>query len=153
MRIGEVCTRGVVYCGRDASVLEVAQMMRNHHVGDLVVAETRNGRLEPLGVVTDRDLVIKVLAEGVGPETLKAADLMTRKLVTAADSESTHEAIVRMRAQGVRRLPVVDRSGALVGMLSADDVTEFLAEELTELAHIAPRQSKIEQSTLRPIED
>lgn len=152
MRIGEICTRDVVYCGRDASVLEIAQLMRNHHVGDIVVAETKNGRLEPLGVVTDRDLVVKVLAEGVAPDALTAADLMTRKLVTAADSESAHEAIARMRAQGIRRLPVVDRNGALVGMVSADDVTELLAEELTELARIAPRQSRLEKASLRPVE-
>ncbi len=153
MRTGEICTRQVVYCGRHASVLEIAQLMRNHHVGDLVVAETRDDVLKPLGVVTDRDLVVKVLAEGVAPETLTAADLMTRKLVTALDTESAHEAIVRMRAEGIRRLPIVDRGGALIGVLSADDVTEFLAEELTEVAHIAPRQSGLEKVALRPVND
>lgn len=151
MRIGEICTREVVYCGRDASVLEVAQLMRNHHVGDLIVAETRNGRLEPLGIVTDRDLVVKVLAEGVAAETLTAGDLMTRELVTAADAESVHEAIERMRVEGVRRLPIVGADGSVVGVLSADDVTEFLAEELTGLAHIAPRQSVQEKAALPPV--
>jgi CBS domain-containing protein len=151
MRIGEICTREVVYCGGDASVLEVAQLMRNHHVGDLIVAETRDGRLEPLGIVTDRDLVVKVLAEGVAAEALTAGDLMTRDLVTAAEAESVHEAIERMRAEGVRRLPVVGDGGALIGVLSADDVTEFLAEELTGLAHIAPRQSVLEKAALPPV--
>ena len=151
MRIGEICTREVAFCGRDASVLELAQLMRNHHVGDLVVAEARNGRLEPLGIVTDRDLVVKVLAEGVVAETLKAGDLMTRELVTVAESESVHHAIERMRAEGVRRLPVVGADGALVGVLSADDVTEFLAEELSGLAHIASRQSVLEKAALLPL--
>ena len=151
MRIGEICTREVAFCGRDASVLELAQLMRNHHVGDLVVAEARNGRLEPLGIVTDRDLVVKVLAEGVVAETLKAGDLMTRELVTVAESESVHHAIERMRAEGVRRLPVVGADGALVGVLSADDVTEFLAEELSGLAHIASRQSVLEKVALLPL--
>jgi CBS domain-containing protein len=153
MRIGEICTREVVHCAPDASVPELAQLMRNHHVGDLIVAEARSGRLEPLGIVTDRDLVVKVLAEGVAAQTLTAADLMTRKLVTGAEAESVHEAIERMRAEGVRRLPVVAADGVLVGVLSADDVTEFLAEELTELAHIAPRQSVLEKAALPPVKE
>lgn len=153
MRIGEICTREVVYCGREASVLELAQLMRNHHVGDLVVAETRNGRLEALGIVTDRDLVVKVLAEGVAAEALTAGDLMTRELVTGTEEESVHEAIERMRTEGVRRLPVVGTDGALVGVLSADDVTEFLAEELTGLAHVAPRQSVLEKAALPPVKE
>jgi len=153
MRIGEICTREVVYCGREASVTEVAQLMRNHHVGDLIVADTRDGMLVPVGIVTDRELVVRVLAEGVAPDVLTAGDLMTRRLVTAAESEPVHEAIERMRAEGVRRLPVVGADGTLVGILSADDITEFLAEELTGVARIAPRQSVLEKTALPPVQD
>ena len=153
MRIGEICTREVVYCGRDANVTEVAQLMRNHHVGDLIVADTRDGMLVPVGIVTDRELVVRVLAEGVAPDVLTAGDLMTRRLVTAAESEQVHEAIERMRAEGVRRLPVVGAEGTLVGILSADDITEFLAEELTGVARIAPRQSVLEKTALPPVQD
>ncbi len=152
MRIGEICTREVVYCGPRDSVLEVAQLMRNHHVGDLIVAEWRDGLLRPLGVVTDRDLVVKVLAEGVAPETLTAADLMMRELVSAPEYELLHEAIARMRAHGVRRLPVIDAAGSLVGVLTADDVVEFLAEELSGVARIFPRQSELERSALPPLQ-
>jgi len=151
MKIGEICTREVVYCGPRDGVLEVAQLIRYHHVGDLIVAETRDRLLRPLGVVTDRDLVVKVLAEGVGAETLTAGDLMTRELVCAEDSELLHEAIHRMREHGVRRLPVVDAAGQLVGVLSADDVVEFLAEELSGVARIFPRQSALERSLLPPV--
>lgn len=152
MRIGEICTREVVYCGPRDSVLEVAQLMRNHHVGDLIVAERRDGLLRPLGVVTDRDLVVKVLAEGVAPETLTAGDLMMRELVSAQEYELLHEAIARMRAHGVRRLPVIDTAGSLVGVLTADDVVEFLAEELSGVARIFPRQSELERSALPPLQ-
>jgi len=131
----------------------VAQLMRNHHVGDLIVADTRDGMLVPVGIVTDRELVVRVLAEGVAPDVLTAADLMTRRLVTAAESEPVHEAIERMRAEGVRRLPVVGADGTLVGILSADDITEFLAEELTGVARIAPRQSVLEKTALPPVQD
>jgi CBS domain-containing protein len=151
MRIGEICTREVVYCSRGDGVRDVAQLMRNHHVGDLVVAEWHDGRLVPVGVVTDRELVVKVLAEGVDPATLTAGDLMTRRVVTAAESEPVHLAIERMRAEGVRRLPVVDAHGGLVGVLSADDVGELLAEELTGLAGISPRQATLEKAALAPV--
>jgi CBS domain-containing protein len=153
MRIGEICTREVVFCEPDASVAEVARLMRNHHVGDLIVAEKGRVGLEPVGLVTDRDLVVKVLAEGVAAETLKAADLMTRRVVTALEATDVHEAIERMRNEGVRRLPVVDASGALVGVLSVDDVSELLAEELTALARIPLRQSALERAVAPPLKD
>jgi len=153
MRIGELCTREVVYCGPHDSVPVVAQLMRNHHVGDLIVAEAHGGRLIPVGVVTDRDLVVKVLAEDVAPDVLLARDLMTRTLVTATDSESVYDAVERMRAEGVRRLPVVGADGSLIGVLSADDITEFLAEELTGVARIGPRQSVLEKEALPPVKE
>lgn len=153
MRIGEICTREVVFCEPDTSVIEIARLMRNHHVGDLVVAEKGRAGLEPIGLVTDRDLVVKVLAEGVAPETLTAADLMTRRVVTAPESADVHEAIERMRSEGIRRLPVVDDGGALVGVLSSDDLSELLAEELTDLARIPPRQSALEKTAAPPVED
>jgi CBS domain-containing protein len=153
MQIGEVCSREVVYCDRGASVVEVAKLMRNHHVGDLIVAESRDGTLVPVGVVTDRDLVVKVLAEAVSAEVLTAGDLMTRHLVTVDESDSVYEAIRRMRDEGIRRLPVLGANGALVGVLSADDVTELLAEELGTLARIAPRQSVLEKKALPPLKE
>jgi CBS domain-containing protein len=97
--------------------------------------------------------VVKVLAEGVAPDRLVAADLMTRRVVTAVESADVHEAIERMRGEGIRRLPVVDGSGALIGILSADDVTELLAEELTDLARITPRQSAVEKAAAPAMQD
>jgi CBS domain-containing protein len=122
--------------------------MRNPHAGDLIVAEPKGASRVPVGIVTDRDLVVKVLAEGVAPVSLTAADLMRCTLVTAVDADPVHEAIVRICTEDIRCLPVVDGSGALVGMLSADDVTEFIAEELNELARIGPRQLALERAAL-----
>jgi CBS domain-containing protein len=153
MRIGEICTREVVHCDRQAGVGEIARLMRNHHVGDLIVADRFAGGLKPVGVVTDRDLVVKVLAEGVAPDALVAGDLMTREVVTLAETAEVHEAISRMRAEGIRRLPVVDAAGALVGVLTADDVAGLLAEQLTDLARIAPRQAAMERATAPRVAD
>jgi signal-transduction protein with cAMP-binding, CBS, and nucleotidyltransferase domain len=150
MRIGEICTREVLYCERETNAVELAKLMRNHHVGDVIVAESREGKLRPLGIVTDRDLVVQIVAKGVSAETVKAGDMITHELVTAQESEFVYDAIWRMRSKGIRRLPVVDKHGVLIGMLTADDVTEFLAEELTEVARIVPWQAKKEKAALPP---
>ena len=148
MRIGEICTREVVHCQRDTSVTEIAQIMRNHHVGDVIVVEPRDGHLVPVGIVTDRDLVVEVLAQRLSPAELTAQDLMNGDLVTAGISESVYDAIWHMRSRQVRRLPIVEARGFLVGILTADDVTEFLAEELTQITRIPSSQLKLERTEL-----
>lgn len=152
MRIGELCTREAVYCLPDTSVAEVARLMRNEHVGDVIVCERRDAKLIPVGVVTDRDLVVEVLAAGVPPHELVARDLATSAPVVAGESDEVHETIARMRTRGVRRLPVVDAAGFLVGVLSADDLAELLAEELTEVARIVPTQVRRERQALPPLQ-
>jgi CBS domain-containing protein len=146
MRISELCTRAVVTCPRDASGLDVAQKMREQHVGDVVVVDERGPALRPLGVITDRDLVIEVMARGVDPSSLRAEDLITGTVVTALASELVHDAVWHMRANGLRRLPVVDDTGRLVGMLTADDVARHLAQDLVDLVRVAPLQIDAERT-------
>lgn len=146
MRIGELCTRAVVTCTREASALEVAQMMREQHVGDVVVVDASGPAARPLGVITDRDLVLEVMALGVDPGCLRAEDLIAGGVVTACESEPVHDAVWHMRGKGLRRLPVVDASGRLVGILTTDDVARFLAEDLVDLVRVAPLQIKAEQT-------
>lgn len=143
MRVGEVCTREVVFCESDATLAQIAQLMREHHVGDLIVARLQGEKLVPVGIVTDRDLVIRVLAGGRSPGPSSAGELMSSPLVQISEDEIVYEAIGRMRAHGIRRLPVVDAGGFLVGMLTLDDVIEFLAEELTQIAAIVPGQVRV----------
>jgi len=150
MRIGDICTRSVVTCGRDTSALELAQLMRDRHVGDVIVVDEQEGKATPVGIVTDRDLVVQVMAKGVNPDLLRAGDLIAGDLVTAVESEVVYDAIWHMRSKGVRRLPVVDAQNCLLGVVTADDVTEFLAAELTEVARIVPRQIKLEEATREP---
>jgi signal-transduction protein with cAMP-binding, CBS, and nucleotidyltransferase domain len=151
MHIGEICTRSVVTCRRDASALELAQLMRDHHVGDVIVVDEHEGATTPVGVVTDRDLVIEVMAKGVDPDRVRAEDLVAVEVVTAFESELVYDAIWHMRGKGIRRLPVVNARNHLVGVLTADDVTKFLAQELTEVARIAPHQIKREEARRDPV--
>jgi signal-transduction protein with cAMP-binding, CBS, and nucleotidyltransferase domain len=134
MRVGEICKRSVVTCGRDASALELARLMREHRVGDVVVVDEQDGASTPIGIVTDRDLVVEVMADGVDPDMLRADEMIVGELVTVLDTELVYDAIWHMRRKGVRRLPVLDAHGHLAGILTADDVTRFLAQELTEVA-------------------
>jgi CBS-domain-containing membrane protein len=146
MHIGQICTRSVVTCTRDASARAVAQLMREQHVGDVVVIDEHDGTLIPVGVVTDRDLVVEVMALGMDAEMLHADDLIVAELVTAIDTEQVDDAVWHLRGKGIRRLPVVDARGCLVGILTADDVTRWLLEALTEVARVAPGQVKLERA-------
>jgi len=144
MAVGEICNRDVVIAEKSLSVVAAAQLMRTHHVGDLVVVEEKNGRKHPAGIVTDRDIVVEVVAAGVNPESLKVGDIMGPEVATVRESEGLFEALRYMRDKGVRRMPVVDREGGLVGILTMDDLLSLLAEEMTELAKLVSHERQRE---------
>jgi CBS domain-containing protein len=151
MRIGEICERKVVHCTRNASIGEIARLMREHHVGDVIVVDVQGTNLIPIGIVTDRDLVVEVLAPDVARGDLCAEDLIKGELVTATEEELVYDAIWYMRSRGVRRLPVVDQRGCLVGILTADDVSRYLAVQLSELAQVPSHQKTLETTRLAPL--
>lgn len=138
----------VVTIDREATVLDAARLMRERHVGDVVVVENEaKGRAKPLGILTDRDIVTEVLAESVPLEKLVVQDVMSDELVTAKQDATPFELITLMRVRGVRRLPVVDASGCLVGLVSSDDVLDLLGSELQALAKVPRHQRQIEIET------
>ena len=139
MRIGEICSRDVVFAHQEETALEVARLMERFHVGDVVVVAEEDGRRFPVGIVTDRDLTIKVMARGLAPERTSVQDIACGDLLTLGEDEGLYEAIERMRNRGVRRAPVVDLEGELVGIISVDDVLGVLAEELTGLVRLVSK--------------
>lgn len=145
MKAGELCTLQVVIADRETSVAEAAKLMRNDHVGDIVVVDRTNGQNIPVGIVTDRDLVLEVMATELDANTLTLSDIMEPELLTASEEDSVLAAIEKMRYKGVRRLPVVGKTGALVGVLSLSDLIEFLAEEMSHLAKIITREQSVER--------
>lgn len=147
MAVGEICNREVVIAKKALSVVDAAQLMRKHHVGDLVVVEERNGRRHPVGIVTDRDIVVEVVAAGVNPDALKVGDIMGPEVATVRESEGLFEALRYMRGKGVRRMPVIDRDGGLVGILTLDDLLNLLAEEMTELAKLVSHERQREAAS------
>lgn len=140
MQIGEVCNREVIVTERDTSVREAAALMRDFHVGNLVVVEDRAGVRAPVGIITDRDVTIEVVAMGVDPEMIKVGEVMGPELITARETETVYETLQRMRQHGVRRIPVLDSRGGLTGIVSLSDLLEFLAEELSSLSKVEPRE-------------
>ncbi len=145
MSIGEICNRETVITTKDGSISQAAQLMREQHVGDLVVVEESAGRRIPVGILTDRDLVIEILAKEVAMDAVTVGDVMSGELLTARESDGLYETLQRMRAKGVRRVPVVDTGGALVGIVSADDLLDLLADELTALARLLSREQARER--------
>ena len=144
MAIGEICNREVVFARRSDSVKHAARLMREHHVGDLVIVEESDGRRLPCGILTDRDIVVGVVAKGLDPDTLAVAEVAGAELVLARESDGVAETIELMRAKGVRRVPIVDAGGSLVGIVTADDILDLLAEELTALARMVSREQRHE---------
>ena len=143
MGLSEICNRSVVVTLAKTSVQEASRLMREHHVGSLVVVEeTARGR-RPVGLVTDRDVVVEVVAAGVAPVTVTVGEIMGPKLVTARESDEPWDAIRVMRQRGVRRIPVVGDDGLLVGIVTVDDLLETISEQLAGLAKaIATEQSR-----------
>ena len=138
MSVGEFCNRQVVITGPKSNIVEVAKLMRQHHVGDVVIAKGEEGESRiPLGIITDRDLVVELLALEVTPDSVTVGDVMSYELVTCRESDSICDAMHRMLGKGIRRLVVVNEEGSLIGILTVDDLLELLAEEMTILARVA----------------
>ena len=149
MPVGELCIRQTVVASRGTTVQEAAKLMREHHVGDLIVTERTNGKRKPIGIVTDRDIVIAVIAQGLDPALLTVEEIMAQDLVTVREKEGVFETIGKMRAKGVRRVPVVDAGGTLAGVVAVDDLIELLADELGQLAKAISCEQKQEAESRR----
>ena len=149
MRIADICTHDVVQIAADAPLAEAAETMRKRHVGALVVTEQPNGERVPVGMITDRDIVLAVVDPAIAGEQLTAADVMTRPLATCREDEELYDAIQTMRERGVRRLAVLDAQGALAGMIAADDIYTALGTHLRDLGQVLGHEQPRERD-LRP---
>ena len=146
--VGAICVRNVVTGYAAESVVDIAKRMRERHVGAVVIVRDDQGTRKPIGIITDRDIVIEAVAPGdVSLDAVVANDLLTRVLVTVEQHDSIDDALAEMRKNGVRRVPVVDSRGGLVGIVAVDDLVELFADRLAELAVLFSREQKIERDT------
>lgn len=132
MSISSLVSRPASVLSPRATCAEAARRMRRQNVGSIVVEEDG----APIGIVTDRDLVTRVLAEEIEPASLCVGEVMSRFPVFLAAERELGEAIQMMTKMGVRRLPVVKANGRLLGMLSLDDVLVHLAGQLGQLKEL-----------------
>lgn len=145
MRVGEICNREVVVIDEDRTITEAATVLREYHVGDVIVAREFNGRQMPVGILTDRDIALGVVAGEVDPKSVSVGDAMSFELTTVTEDADLMHTIEIMREKGIRRIPVVDADEALVGILTVDDVLDLLSEILVDLTHLVDTQRRREK--------
>jgi CBS domain-containing protein len=153
MKVGNICKRQVVAVSPRTELIAAAELMRQEHVGFLVVVEPEPPNSapygSPVGVLTDRDIIICVIAQRADPQQLTVADVMTRGPATVAETDSLDRALHIMSEMGVRRLPVVSSGGLLTGVISLDDAIDLLAGQILDVSGALRNEQHIE-GTLRP---
>jgi CBS domain-containing protein len=147
MTIGKLCVRNVVTAGRDMSALDAAKKMRKSHVGNLVVVDQKNKKRVPAGIVTDRDIVIGVVAMGLDAKVFTIGDMLIKEVITCREDQQAEECLELMRTHGIRRLPVTDRKGVLVGIVTVDDLVRELAIALGDISRLIRREQTQEIKT------
>jgi CBS domain-containing protein len=129
MSVGKICVRTVVTARPEESVVDAAKRMQQYNVGTLVIVEGR----KPVGIVTDRDLVLRVMARD-SPSQLEVRAVMSSNLISVSENTPLEDAMNLMRGYQIRRLVVVNQAGELVGIFTLDDMLEFLGEEQVAIA-------------------
>jgi CBS domain-containing protein len=140
MNVGQMCSRGVIHVSESATLQDVAVLMRDRHVGAVVVVTSPLDAPVPVGIITDRDIVRAQIEHASDLARLRAADAMTKDLLTLRVDQQLDDAIESMRARGVRRTPVLTAQGALFGFLATDDLVAETVRQLGTLAQLFQRQ-------------
>ena len=132
MKNSEACTRDVVTVTRESPLCEAASLMRERHIGSVVVIDDKASG-HPVGILTDRDMVVEVLASGIEPRTVTVGDIMSTPVFTAGENEDVLRTLKAMRIRGVRRVPIVDDGGRLSGIASLDDMLAVAGDALFDV--------------------
>ena len=145
MQVHEIFTRGAVHIPQERNLQEAAQQMLHQHVGALIVTDGgADNRL--LGIVTDRDIVLKAVAAGSAPRATLVAEVMSTGVASVGENDDLMEAMQAMFTHGVRRLAVTGADGAVVGVVSLDDVIEAMVRDWVLLASIVRGGQQRERS-------
>ncbi len=131
-QLKDFATAQVAVVEPETSALVVARLMRQHHIGALVVVAAGGGN-RPVGIVTDRDLVLELMSEGLDPEVFTAGDIMSVDLVLANPEMDAMDAVQLMKTHRLRRIVIADPSGALAGIVTMEDLLLLLTRELANL--------------------
>ncbi len=150
MRAGELCVRDIVTARGDETAVDAARRMAQLDAGDVVVIDDTSGVVRPIGIVTDRDLAIRVLAHPErDPARTRLADILERDLVLATEDDPVEDVVVRMQTHAIRRIPVVAANGSLQGVIALDDVIAWTRDQLISATSVFDRQGRGPDARLR----
>ena len=149
MILEKIANKKLITVPASASMLEAAKAMRDYHVGSVIVVEEKSGRKIPLGIVTDRDIVVSTSAFGIPPNSIGVKDVMSGTLVSARKNDSLNHVLNLMKEHGVKRIPITDADGALFGIVTTHELMGVLSDELSEVVRVTERQHQVE-SERRP---
>jgi len=136
----------VVFVDQNIPLIEVAKIMKLRKVGDVIVTKSINQKVKPVGIITDRDLVVGVLADKKSIETMCASDLMAQPITIAYDTDGVYDMIKTMKKEGIGRLPIVDAEGTLLGIITAKKLLQLLAQEFNDLINFTRKSTSKELS-------
>lgn len=146
MQIGQICNPVVVVARKEMSVADAARLMRDENVGSLVVVEDNGEGRTVTGILTDRDIVLSVVARDIDARRVTVGEVMESDPVSVITTDTVADALHRMRQHGVRRIPVLSPRGVLEGIVTVDDVLAIIAEELNDLVSTINRQQQRENA-------
>ena len=145
MTVGNYCERELALLTRDASLQDAAMMMRHYQVGEVIVVDKLDGKNIPVGAVTDRDFVIKIMALDVDVDQISVGHIMSVELITVGEYYSLSDALDVMQQHGVRRLPVVDSNGILSGLIDMEIILKILCQDLGKMLALINTERNIEK--------
>lgn len=151
MHLIDLCKKPLVHVTPQSSAVAIAKAMRDEHVGSVVVGESGDDGLRALGIVTDRDLALLLVARDIDPDKVTAMDIMTAPVLTSSQDKDIDTVLQRMHTHSVRRIVIEDENECAIGLISIDDITRFLAMEIARISVIG--ESAIEREETRLIVD
>ncbi len=143
--VKEFYEKDVVCLTADDSILDAAKLMLDNHVGDVVIVDDLEGRRVPVGIITDRDIVVASVAKAMDPSMAKISEILKKKIITATEDHGLSELVHLMVAEGISRLPIVDEFGTLRGIISSKRLFQFFAQGLCELTAVSEAQQRREE--------
>jgi CBS domain-containing protein len=136
MGIGSLCRREIICVNPGTSVREAARLMGEKNIGSTIVV--REGK--PIGILTDRDILLRVMNNGLDPEKTSVDEVMTQQIVTLREDIGLFEALQQIKGKGIRRFPIVDAKGNLQGIMTLDDILYLLGKEMSDVAIIIEKE-------------
>lgn len=139
MSIHKLGTQVVIKLNKKSSIIDAAKLMKKHNIGDIIIVENESEN-KPIGILTDRDIAMKIVADDVDIKNICVGDAMSYDLLTLKKHQGIQEALDMMSAKGVRRAPILNDDGTISGIASIDDLLILIAGELSSLAKLVHKQ-------------